>query len=67
MKEPLPTDTQAMLDSLQKTVRETLERKRRLGQYAIVGENGQIKKLTPESHMVGEDKSEYNTSNDQQS
>ncbi|EDY81697.1 hypothetical protein VDG1235_1315 [Verrucomicrobiia bacterium DG1235] len=40
MKVQLSADTQAMLDSLQKSVRETLERKRRLGQYAIIGKNG---------------------------
>ncbi|WP_085917266.1 hypothetical protein [Halomonas sp. CSM-2] len=36
----LSTDTQEMLDSLQTAVAETLERKRRLGQYAVFWENG---------------------------
>ncbi|MEC4768200.1 hypothetical protein LPL18_012765 [Halomonas sp. CUBES01] len=36
----LSPDTQEMLDSLQTAVAETLERKRRLGQYAVFWENG---------------------------
>lgn len=64
MKEPIPADTQAMLNSLQETVSETLERKRRLGQYAVVRENGHIRKLQPTensiSQTLNEDKSEYN-------
>lgn len=67
MKKQLPADTQAMLDSLQKSVRETLERKQKLGQYAIVGENGKIEKLTFETQIVSEDKGEYNNKNGQES
>ena len=37
---PLAPDTQEMLDSLRAAVAETLERKRRLGQYAVIWENG---------------------------
>lgn len=48
----LSPKTEAILECLRKAVAETLERKRRLGQYAIVGENGQIKKLTPKE--IGE-------------
>lgn len=33
---PLDEDTQAMLDSLRLAVQKALERKRRLGQYAVV-------------------------------
>ncbi|WP_445011052.1 hypothetical protein [Vreelandella stevensii] len=35
----LTPDTQEMLESLRSAVAETLERKRRLGQYAVVWEN----------------------------
>jgi len=34
-------DSQRMLDALREAVAETLERKRRLGQYAVVWRNGQ--------------------------
>lgn len=34
-------DSQRMLDALREVVAETLERKRRLGQYAVVWRNGQ--------------------------
>lgn len=34
-------DTQTMLDSLRVAVSETLERKRRLGQYAVIWQDGQ--------------------------
>lgn len=36
----LPLDTQEMLDSLRTAVAETLERKRRLGQYAVFWQDG---------------------------
>lgn len=36
----LPPDTQEMLDSLRAAVAETLERKRRLGQYAVFWQDG---------------------------
>ncbi len=36
----LSPDTQEMLNSLRTAVAETLERKRRLGQYAVFWENG---------------------------
>ncbi|WP_048308415.1 hypothetical protein [Halomonas sp. PR-M31] len=39
MTQPTP-DTQKMLDSLRTAVAETLERKRRLGQYAVIWEDG---------------------------
>lgn len=37
---PLAPDTQEMLDSLRAAVAETLERKRRLGQYAVIWKDG---------------------------
>ncbi|MGS2742085.1 hypothetical protein ACU6TU_00545 [Halomonas sp. LS-001] len=36
----LKPDTQQMLDSLRTAVAETLERKRRLGQYAVLWQDG---------------------------
>ena len=39
MTQPTP-DTQAMLDSLRTAVSEALERKRRLGHYAVFWEDG---------------------------
>ncbi|MFG6667145.1 hypothetical protein ACGK9R_08540 [Halomonas sp. HNIBRBA4712] len=41
-------DTQAMLDSLRAAVSEALERKRRLGHYAVVWQDGK-------PALVGED------------
>ena len=34
-------DTQKILDTLRKVAAETLERKRRLGQYAVIWEDGE--------------------------
>lgn len=39
MTQPAP-DTQLMLESLRTTAAETLERKRRLGQYAVIWQDG---------------------------
>ena len=36
---------EAMLECLRMAVRKTLDRKRRLGQYAVIWEEGQIKEL----------------------
>ncbi|RDB43432.1 hypothetical protein DU490_07850 [Halomonas sp. DQ26W] len=36
----LSSDTQKMLDSLRTAVANTLERKRRLGQYAVIWQDG---------------------------
>ncbi len=41
-------DTQKILDTLRKVAAETLERKRRLGQYAVIWQDG-------ESVAIGED------------
>lgn len=38
----LQKDTQEMLDSLTAAVAETLEKKRRLGQYAVVWQDNQL-------------------------
>lgn len=39
LREPLP-ETQRMLDSLTRAVHDALERKRRLGQYAVIWRDG---------------------------
>ena len=39
---------QQALESLQKSVQETLERKRRLGEYAVVWKDGKIVRLFDE-------------------
>ncbi len=39
-KKPLSKEGQVLLDSLQKAVTENLEKKRRLGQYAVVWQDG---------------------------
>lgn len=48
----LPPDTQEMLDSLRAAVAETLERKRRLGQYAVFWKDGK-------PVFIGEDAPRY--------
>lgn len=40
-----PITNEAMLECLRKAVRKTLDRKRRLGQYAVIWEDGEIKEL----------------------
>ncbi|WP_295623579.1 hypothetical protein [uncultured Nitrosomonas sp.] len=47
-KENLSDKGQIILDSLQQAVTKTLERKRRLGQYAVIWQNGK-------PVMIGED------------
>jgi hypothetical protein len=42
---PLSAETQAMLTALQAAVRKALERKQRLGQYAIVWQDGRPARL----------------------
>ncbi|MBT5927921.1 MAG: hypothetical protein HOH33_15010 [Verrucomicrobia bacterium] len=38
-------ETQAILECLDRAVEKALDRKRRLGQYAVIWEEGQIKEL----------------------
>lgn len=47
-KVKLSEEGQVMLDSLQKAVTQALEKKRRLGQYAVVWRDGKVV-------MIGED------------
>jgi len=42
------TDNQAVLESLRYSVAKALERKRRLGQYAVVSKNGRLTRLKSE-------------------
>lgn len=38
---PIPTETQHMLDVLRQVAKETLEKKQRLGHYAVIWQDGQ--------------------------
>jgi hypothetical protein len=56
-------DNQAVLDSMKKSVEKALERKRRLGQYAVVARNGKLTRLQPEEIKplaAAEDQAPYN-------
>lgn len=44
----LTEDDQRMLESLRKAVHEALERKRRLGQYAVIWRDGRVQRIEPE-------------------
>ena len=50
----LSADDQRALDALRSAVAEALERKRRLGQYAVIWRNGQVVRIEPDK-----DASEY--------
>lgn len=42
------TDSQAIISSMKKSVANALERKRHLGQYAVITRNGTMVRLQPE-------------------
>ena len=44
----LSADDQHALDALRSAVAEALERKRRLGQYAVIWRDGQVVRIEPE-------------------
>ena len=44
----LSADDQRALDALRSAVAEALERKRRLGQYAVIWRNGQVVRIEPD-------------------
>lgn len=44
----LSTEDQQALDALRSAVAEALERKRRLGQYAVIWRDGRAVKINPE-------------------
>lgn len=48
----LPSDTQKILETLRKVAADTLERKRRLGHYAVVWQDGK-------PVAIGEDAPDY--------
>lgn len=50
-KEP-SLQTQAMLQALQRAVTECLEKKRRLGQYAVIWQDGQVVRTGGEDQTV---------------
>jgi hypothetical protein len=47
----LSAEDQRALDALRSAVAEALERKRRLGQYAVVWRNGQVVTIIPEADV----------------
>ncbi len=49
MSKPTTPDDQKILDVLNRAVCKALDRKRRLGQYAVVWRNGQVAKVPPEA------------------
>jgi len=50
----LSAEDQQVLDALRSAVAEALERKRRLGQYAVIWRDGQIVTIVPEDDMSSE-------------
>ena len=48
MEPDIKPEDRVVLDSLSKAVVEALDRKRRLGQYAVVQRNGKTVKVPPE-------------------
>ncbi len=57
------TDNQAVLKSLRYSVAKALDRKRRLGQYAVVSQNGRLTRLKAEKIKplaVAEEQADYN-------
>ena len=58
------TDTDVIMASMEKSVARALERKRRLGQYAVVSRNGKLTRLQPEEIKplaAAEDQAPYNS------
>ena len=48
----LSADDQRALDALRSAVAEALERKRRLGQYAVIWRDGQIVRINPQDNAL---------------
>lgn len=48
----LPIKNQQALDALQSAVAEALERKRRLGQYAVIWRDGRVVRIDPEEDVA---------------
>jgi len=51
-EEAIPEETLKTMEVLREAVAEALERKRRLGQYAVILHEGKIVKLMPDGSMV---------------
>ncbi len=52
---PPSAETKKILDSLRKTVAKTLERKRRLGQYAVVWQDGKAVAIGDDASLADDD------------
>jgi hypothetical protein len=50
----LSADDQRALDALRSAVAEALERKRRLGQYAVIWRNGEVVRIEPDNDASSE-------------
>ncbi|MEO8755009.1 MAG: hypothetical protein ABI624_20285 [Casimicrobiaceae bacterium] len=50
----LSADDQRALDALRSAVAEALDRKRRLGQYAVIWRDGQVVRIEPEEETPSE-------------
>ncbi|MCP4700396.1 MAG: hypothetical protein GY862_26620 [Gammaproteobacteria bacterium] len=54
-KPQLPKDTRQMLESLRQAVLHALEKKKRLGQYAVIWKNGKVIKIGEDIPKAPED------------
>ncbi len=59
MKTPSP-ESERMLETLRQAVNKALDRKRRLGQYAIIWKNGKPVVLEADKHATGRTQMENN-------
>jgi hypothetical protein len=50
----LSADDQLALDALRSAVAEALDRKRRLGQYAVIWRDGQVVRIEPDEEVPAE-------------
>jgi hypothetical protein len=50
----LSADDQRALDALRSAVAEALERKRRLGQYAVIWRDGRVVRIEPDQDAAAE-------------
>ena len=50
----VPVTSQQALDALRSAVAEALERKRRLGQYAVIWRDGQVVRIEPDEDVASE-------------
>jgi len=50
----LPIEAEQALEALHNAVADALERKRRLGQYAVIWRDGHVVRVEPEDHLYAE-------------